>query len=673
MLAWAPGALDRWTLPKLLLIVLAALVALAATPRGRLPRSVIVLGLVGAALIVVSALLAADPLSAALGRWPRFDGLIALSGAAVAAWLGARMLGPGSTTEASLPSSSVATRSAVPAPARGLARATAIGAGLLALMTAAEQFGLRPIPTDLDRPGALLGSASDQGAVAAVALIMLVALNLGEGARDMPPTSGQDGAPAPSRTLARAEQVLIVAGAVGALATVVASGSRAALLAAALGLVTVAGLRLAQGTPKKWRTLAPIGVALAGLTVGALALPSTAQRLLGGDALAAESAADRLLIWADTLAVIAAHPVIGTAPGRYLDSVTAAHREAWFSAVGPDTQLDSPHSLPLQLLVGGGPALVLIALAVLALAARGLQRGLAAMGLTPHARADAHVLIAAAGGVVALLTALLVQPTAAATLLLLGLLVGALVAVPATGSSAEPLRPAEPVEPAERPEPPAGPAAAAYATTSSPAATAQRLRTAGTAALLTGLATLLAVMLAGEGHLGRAAQLATGTAPASAVDEALRQAQALRPGDPDVAIIGADLLVARVDGGDTSALAAAQTWTDRALRAAPASLTAGRAAVTLALAAGDLPAARERVDALVQVLPEHPWPAHRSGAIAVLEGDTVRAESELLRASRIDPNWDAPWQTLAALYELMGDSASAQRALQEAAARSDGR
>ncbi|MCA1943348.1 MAG: hypothetical protein LDL15_07045, partial [Yonghaparkia sp.] len=93
----------------------------------------------------------------------------------------------------------------------------------------------------------------------------------------------------------------------------------------------------------------------------------------------------------------------------------------------------------------------------------------------------------------------------------------------------------------------------------------------------------------------------------------------------------------------------------------------------LALAAGDLPAARERVDALVQVLPEHPWPAHRSGAIAVLEGDTVRAESELLRASRIDPNWDAPWQTLAALYELMGDSASAQRALQEAAARSDGR
>ncbi|MFN4002327.1 O-antigen ligase family protein [Microcella sp.] len=601
VLAWAPEALDRWTIPKLLVLAIAALVALAAPPRGRLPRLVIGLGMLAAALIVASALLTADPISSALGRWPRFDGLIALSGVAIAAWLGARLLGPGPGSPH--------------APVRGLTLAVAIGSGVLALVTAAEQFGLRPIASDLDRPGALLGSASDQGTVAAVALALLVA-RLALPVSALPRARGLELAAA-------------FAGAIAALATVTASGSRAALLGAALALVAAALLAVRHADPDRRRTLGIIGASLAGLIAGALVVPGTAQRLLDATGLAAESAIDRVLIYGETLATLAAHPLLGTAPGGFIDAVAAQHSAAWFAAVGQQTVLDSPHNLALQLAVGGGPLLLLVGLALLALTVAAVVRG--------RRGAHAPVVIMAASGLIAVLVPLAVQPTAAATLLLLGLLAGALLAAPAPTS-------------------------------------APRGRTLATGALLAGVAAALAVLLVGELHLGRAAQLAgspagPGTTTVTEIDAALSSARAARPFDPDVAIIGAELLVARVDAGDRGAISAARQWVDRATLAAPGSLAAGRAAVTLAIAEGDLPLARASVDALIERVPRHPWPRHRSGGIALFEGDLERAERDLLLAAELDPAWADPWLTLAALYDLRGQSDQAQQALDEARLR----
>jgi O-antigen ligase len=608
VLAWAPDALDRWTLPKLLVLAVAALVALAAPSRGRIPLSVISLGMLAATLIVASSLLAADPVSAALGRWPRFDGLIAVTGVALAAWLGARLLGPGSTASTASPASLV----------RGVAVTTAIGAGVLALVTAAEYVGLRPIASNLERPGALLGSASDQGAVAAVALTVLLA-RLSLPAADLPRARG-------------AEALLLVSGTVAALSTVVASGSRAGLLGASAALIVVALLTLTRrrspdGLPlARRKSLVMIGGTLVALVSAVFAVPSTAQRLLDGSGLAAESAADRLLIWGETLSVLALHPVLGPSPGGFIDAVAAQHSPTWFAAVGQQTVLDSPHNVGLQLAIGGGPVLLLAGLALLALTARAVVRS----RLGPRA----PIAIIAGGGLVALLVPLAVQPTSAATLLLLGLWAGAALA-------------------------------AAPSATSSPRAIA-----AG--ALLAGAIAAFAIMLTAELHLGRAAHLATAGSDVAAVDEALRNAQAARPFDPDIVIIGAELLVARVDAGDLGAKAAAHEWVDRAALAAPNSLAAGRAAVTLALAEGDLPLARARVDALIERVPQHPWPRHRSGGIALFEGDLERAERELLLAAERDPAWADPWLTLAALYDLTGQSAQAQQARAEAQARGAG-
>src|SRR6187399_2770225 len=90
-----PGALERWTLPKELLLVVATLLAAIAAPAGRLPRWLWILIGVGAAVLAVSALLGAAPVTQLFGRWPRYEGLVTIPVYVAAVWTGARLLGPG--------------------------------------------------------------------------------------------------------------------------------------------------------------------------------------------------------------------------------------------------------------------------------------------------------------------------------------------------------------------------------------------------------------------------------------------------------------------------------------------------------------------------------------------------------------------------------------------------
>ena len=87
----------------------------------------------------------------------------------------------------------------------------------MALLTLAETLGLRPLESDVSRPGALLGNASDQGAWGVLALGPLLAAALR----------------APSRTA--------IGGSVAAATVVVLSGSRGALLGALLLMAVLLG------------------------------------------------------------------------------------------------------------------------------------------------------------------------------------------------------------------------------------------------------------------------------------------------------------------------------------------------------------------------------------------------------------------------------------------------
>jgi Flp pilus assembly protein TadD len=560
-----PGALDRWVLPKILVLGVAALFAVFAVPRGRLPRGVVITLGIGVVVLVIAALAGETPLASVLGVWPRFEGLVTGGAYLLALWLGARLLGSGDRTAVELP---IATLSLL--------------VGALSLI---EALGLRPIATNLARPGALLGNATDQGAVGAVCVVLLLLPVWRAGGR---------------------RRLILAAGLLAGLATVIASGSRAALLALLVGVIAVA---ITQGR----RAYLPGGILVAATAAVALVAPSIGPRILGSSALAGATVSDRLLIWGETLGVVAQHPLVGVGPSGYADAVVAAHDTAWFATVGQDSLIDSPHNVLLQALVIGGPLLLAAAVVLAVFLVRSVLRQ----------RGD--FVVGAAVGVGVLTIVLLTHVSSPSTLILLLLLAGALVAVP----------------------------------------TVQRWRIATTAVIAVWLA-LVAVTLAGEVALGRAVEATDLDTAADSFDTAA----ALRPWDTGTPRIAAETFTAHADAGAERAAPLALEWSRRALAASPTSVPAAQALITSALASGELELAASTAEDFVELRPNHPWLQARLGGIRILQGDLDAAEAPLVRATELDPTWADPWLTLAFLYEQRGDLAAADDAQARAAALS---
>ena len=547
-----PGALDRWVLPKILLLGVAALVSLLAVPRGRLPRWALILIGAGTLVLVIAALFGESPLAALLGIWPRFEGLVTGGGYLIALWLGARLR-------------ATAREFVAPVVTLGL---------LVGAVSIAEALGARPFPSDLARPGSLLGNATDQGAVGAVVVLLLM----------LP--------------LWRARGVFrwfVAAGVLAGLFTVIAAGSRAALLALLLG---IAAIVVVEGRRNR-RALVAGAVLFAATIAAALLAPSIGPRLLGSSDFSASTIADRWLIWSESLELVARHPFAGVGPSGFVDAIVGVHNVRWFSSIGQMTVLDSPHNAALQLLVVGGPLLLAIGVAFLVGAVRTVIRQ----------RGDFSQAVAVAAIAVVLLT----HVTSPSTVLLAMLLLGGLMASPAS-------------------------------------APGKQARIA--AAVITAWFALVSVTLAGEVALG-GGDFAT--------------AAALRPWDTRTPLIAAEALTARVDGGDAGAATSALEWSQRALEAAPTSTPAAKALITSALAVGDLDTARATAEKFAELRPNEPWIASRLGAIRLLDGDDVAAEKLLLRATELDPTFADPWLTLAYLYEQRGDSARAAEASARAA------
>lgn len=581
-LALWPDALGRWVLPKILVLALAAMLAVWAVPRGSLPRWSLITGAVAGAVLVVSSLLASDPVSAVIGSWPRFEGVIALTGYGVAAWLGARLLGPASTT-------------------REWGSATiafSLAAAVLGAFTVLESVGVQLIPSDVDRAGALLGNATEQGAVGAALALFLVLSSL-------------------RSTTATALRTVALSGVVAGAATVILSGSRAALLALIVGGLVLA---VAEFVRSKNRVRAVIAASLILGTVTAIAFiaPTIGPRLLGQSPLSISTITDRVLIWRDTLKVAAQHPFFGVGSDGYTDAVSAVHATDWFAEVGQQTVLDSPHNIVLQSLVVGGPALALILVTGISLAVVNFVRN---ARVAESVRRDQ--LWSAAAGSIAVFVVLLTHPTSAATVQLALFLAGAAIAV-------------------------------------APVPVRRAARAVGTGAL-GAWAALVLVALAAEVALGTAVERVY-RGELTLADSAFSTAQSLRPWDPQVVVIAADVLTARLDGGDPRAVSFALSWSTAAADRAPLNLPAAKAAVTTALAAGELDQAQQLLTHYLEVFPLDPWVAHRSGAVLLLQGDLVAAEKSLLRATMLDPSSAAPWQTLEFLYEGVGDASAAREA-----------
>lgn len=325
-LAVIPGGENRFVFAKIAVFAAGVLVACFAAPTGRLPRPVSWLLVAGLALTALSGALGSSPLDALVGAAPRYEGLPVLALYAGCGWAGARLLGP------------LASRDAV----RTLEWSLAVTALVVAFVAVLETAGLRPLSSNVARPGSLLGTASDQGALGVLIAGTLGWIVLRRDLRD---------------------SVVAAVGAGAASVAVALSASRAALV----GLAVVAVI-LALASPT-FRRVALLGAIIA-VAIVTLIAPGSRGRVTGTSPLATATVHGRLLLWQETLGLIGHHPAIGIGPGAYLDAITSEHNLQWQRQVGPANPPDSSHDWVLQVASVGGFALLLVVGAICVLTAR---------------------------------------------------------------------------------------------------------------------------------------------------------------------------------------------------------------------------------------------------------------------------------------------------------------
>jgi O-antigen ligase len=578
-IALLPAAFDRWFLPKDLMATVAILVASFTVAQGRLPRWFVIASALAAALALLGMLLSAAPAAQLWGRWPRYEGLVALPVYFGVVWAGARLFGPGGP-EARL---------------RTLPRAVATAAMALGVVSVLESIGARPFASDLERAGSLTGNATDQGLLGAlfIALLMMPVLRI---------WTGPSAAAAARRGGAGldAERAWLTGGLVLALVTVVLSASRAGLLAAGVVVVVLVLLALLRAPRQGARRVLLLGSGgLVVLVGGALLVPFTRDRVLGSSPLAGQSAEARFDYWRQAADLIISHP-FGVGASGFLNANAG-------SATSGST-LDSPHNWLLQVALAGGIPLLVTVLVIGVVAAwHGVRRWRLLAGQpTAAVRADLHaaVLAGLAGYVVGLLT----HFTAPATAIPAAMLLGVLLAVPAEGGL--------------RVHPRCAPAR----------------RAAG--GIRTGMLALwvvwFIVVTAAE------VPLATGVAAADqgdlvAADDAFGRAQALRPWDADLASIAAQSFAALADGGVVEAAAPTVAWAERSRAVLPGTVATEKALAVGQLVSGDVDAAVDTLAAVVAMAPRDAWIAAQYAVALYLQGDLALSRNEAERALSLDP------------------------------------
>ena len=576
VVVFLPGAMNRWVFPKELVLSIGVVLASLAAPAGRLPRWMLVAIGVSSLVLLVAALAGATPLSQLLGRWPRYEGLVTLPVYAAALWAGSRLLGP----------------AAMPAARRVFLRTIAVASSCLGVLAALESIGLRPIPSDLARPGSLLGNASDQGIVGLMFLALLVIPAL----KTTPHTFPRD-------------TLLLRIGLGSALVSVVLSASRSAI-AVLVALVVVVGTSwvLSRRRGERLRTALIGAGALLAVLVAVFAIPLTRARLTGSASLAETGFGDRVTIWSEAAALAVNHLGWGVGASGYLDAITPVHGETWFAQVSANTTIDSPHNILLQAVLAGGIPLLLltlvIAAAVLVVGFRRWRTTVATGDSTGEADLIAGSLLALAAFGLSLMT----HFTAPGTTILAALLIGIVVSTP-PGTPARAARPVSVVTGLRR----------------------------GRLAALVAWVVFLALCTTAELSLQRGIELAS-SADVAGADAAFSTARALRPWDGEVASIAAQSFAAAAESGIEGGQFAAVQWATTALETLPSSVLAAKALAVGAQYSGDFDTAIAVLSPLADRVPTDPQVAHRLGGMLALTGDLAGAQRELERAALLDPD-----------------------------------
>lgn len=467
------------------------------------------------------------------------------------------------------------------AAVRAFLVAVSASAAVVALISLFETVGLRPFASDLDRPGSVFGNATDQGIACAMMAVLLV------------------GAAAHRRV--RVDPVLriaVPAGGIAALLGLALSGSRGAYLAAVVGLILVAVLSWRIGALRG--RAVTLGVAGLVILLGAVALgvPGVAVRLTGADAVAASTVGERWTLWQWGLQVWATSPLIGAGSGSFIDRVPQFQDAGWYLDRPLNTVLESAHNWILDAAADGGIVLVLVIALGLALTVVAAVRRL-------RSPSDEDVLLSGAvAGVLVAAVALLAHPTGPAVYLLVALLVGIVVAVP---------------------RPP-------LVGFGSP------IRTI--AARAVGVVAVLVLVLATAAEIPMGAAVAASPGDGEP-DARLDAAAALRPWDPELLALGAQILTARAVAGDADALDPAARWTAEAASAFPHTLAVLDARAALLETAQDWEAAAAVREQMVGVAP-HDLPARQDLAIDLaMAGDLDRALGVATAVAAERPDMDS--------------------------------
>ena len=571
-----PGALNRFVFVKLAAVALAVALALTAAPVARLRREATLAMWSAAAVLVVGALAGAEPVAQLIGRAPRYEGVVSLSvyGAAVA--LGAWLLGS--------PNRRVLRRHAV--------RATAVAASLVALVAAAEAVGLRPLATTTARPGSLLGNATEQGAYGVGVLILGLGLGVAVGE-------------------VAVGWVATVSGAI----LVATSASRGSLLGLAVGLAT--WLVLDGRVLRDRRVWGTAGA----LVVVGLLIPLTRSRVLLMSPLATQTITGRLQEWSSVAGILAHRPFLGVGPSGFVDAWPSVQTAGYVRLAGV-ARLDSPHSLPLQVLLSGGILLLVPVVAVLVIAVR-VVRDRRRRG------DDIAWTVATASALAGWAGVLLTHFTAPGSTPFFALFLGSLLAVPADPSRAVPRR--------------------------------VRLVGAGIAAaavLVLGAAAAAEIPLrSGLVELQRGDT-------ASAV-RSFDRARAWRWWDADLDAAIAHAIVSQPSADAPLGLAADRLATAQGrLRDDPGVATD---AGLLAQEQGDLGRAVVWYSRALALSPNDPQALALRGAARGRQGDTTGAVADLTASASLTPQDPAPLRALATVYQGVGDTAKADDLLARAA------
>ena len=562
-----PDGLDRFVFGKLLVAAAGAAVAFTVAPVGRFTTVVRALLAAGAATLTLSALLSASPWSAVLGRAERYEGVFVLGTYLLAGACGARLLGPGRT-------------------ARGVQVALTTMAAvsvLVAFVAVLETAGLRPLSSNLDRPGSLLGNASDEGALAVLYGLLLTV------------------------SVLRRPNWPAGIGAAAAVATVVMSASRGALLGlvvvlVVLGIVSTRRIRLAV-----------IG-AVAAVAVLALAIPFTRARVLDASPFAAQTVSGRQQLWSQTLSLIAHRPVLGIGPSQFQVAVVAEHDRRWETTVGPANPPESPHDWVLQALSAGGVVLLIVLLALIVVLVRRSW---------PALRAHDSWVEATTAGVAGYAVALLFHLTAPGTTIPAALLAGSLLAVPVAQAGRSRLAP-----------------------------------------LVSGVAALLVVVFTcasiAEIVLRQATVDVLG-GDLAAADHDFGSARVLRPWDVDLPAQALHEFAVVAQSGGRAAVPYGRTWWARTgpVRA-DEQVVQDHAAVLEA--AGDYPAALAVIGRQLLIDRYNPLLILRRGVLYAELHEYGDAERDFRTAASIAPGSPQPWQDLAVLFEQTHQPARAAAA-----------